>query len=205
MHANKHCNKAVTNHKKNLNPIASEIERSIVHLKQGNIILYPTDTVWGIGCDARNAEAVAKIYHIKERELSKPMLCMVSDLEMLKKYVDVRPEVKTYLRQIKRPTTVIYPEAKRLPSNLLATDGSIAIRVVNDPFCTALIKAFGGPIVSTSANVSKHPNPTSFEEIEKSILERVDYIVNLPAKKKIAPPSRLVRIAEDGTIIILRE
>lgn len=188
----------------NLNPTDSEIERSIAHLKRGNIILYPTDTVWGIGCDARNSEAVAKIYQIKERDVNKPMLCMVSDFDMLKQYVRVRPEVETYLSKTTRPTTVIYPEVNGLPSNLLAIDGSIAIRVVTDSFCTPLIKAFGAPIVSTSANVSNHPNPSSFEEIEDSILERVDYIVNLQTEKKIGPPSRLVRIEEDGSIKILR-
>lgn len=188
-----------------MNSIASEIERSIAYLKRGEVILYPTDTVWGLGCDARNIKAIAKIYRIKERDRNKPMLCMVSDLEMLKQYVKVRPEVAAYLKKTTRPTTVIYPEAKGLPSNLLAADDSIAIRIVNDPFCTPLIKAFGAPIVSTSANRSQHPNPSSFEEIEDSILERVDYIVNLQSKKKIEPPSRLVKIAQDGSIIILRD
>ena len=188
-----------------MNPIASEIKRSIVHLIRGEVILYPTDTVWGLGCDARNTKAINKLYQIKDRDSNKPMLCMVSDLEMLKQYVEVRPEVAAYLKNTNRPTTVIYPEAKGLPSKLLAMDGSIAIRLVKDSFCTPLIKAFGAPIVSTSANKSQHPNPSSFEEIEDSILERVDYIVNLQSEKKLEPPSRLVKIAEDGSIDILRE
>lgn len=188
-----------------MNLIASEIDHSIAHLERGEVILYPTDTVWGLGCDARNSETIKKLYRIKERDSNKPMLCMVSDMEMLKQYVDVRPEVAAYLNNISRPTTVIYPEVKGLPSKLLALDGSIAIRIVNDPFCTPLIKTFGAPIVSTSANKSQHPNPSSFEEIEDSILERVDYIVNLQSEKKLEPPSRLVKIAKDGSINILRE
>ncbi len=189
----------------NLNTIESEIERSIAHLNRGDIILYPTDTVWGIGCDARNSEAIAKIYQVKERDSNKAMLCMVSDLTMLKQYVQVRPEIEAYLMKMERPTTVIYPEAKGLSSKLRALDGSFAIRVVNDPFCTPLIRKFGAPIVSTSANLSKHPNPSSYEEIERSILEGVDYIVNLRTEKNTQAPSRLIRIAEDGSIITLRE
>lgn len=189
----------------NRNDTENEIERSIAHLNRGNVILYPTDTVWGIGCDARNSEAIAKIYQVKERDSNKAMLCMVSDLTMLKQYVQVRPEIEAYLMKMERPTTVIYPEAKGLSSKLKALDGSIAIRVVNDPFCTPLIKEFGAPIVSTSANLSKHPNPSSYEEIERSILEGVDYIVNLRTEKNTQAPSRLIRIAEDGSIITLRE
>lgn len=188
-----------------LNYIESEIERSIAYLNRGDIILYPTDTVWGIGCDARNSEAIEKIYQIKKRESNKAMLCMVSDFAMLKQYVHVHPDIETYLKKIERPTTVIYPEAKGLSPKLKALDGSIAIRVVNDPFCTPLIKKFGAPIVSTSANLSKHPNPSSYEEIEKSILEGVDYIVNLQTEKNTQAPSRLIRINEDGSIISLRE
>lgn len=188
-----------------MNRIQLEIEQSISHLQQGNVILYPTDTVWGLGCDACNPEAISKIYRIKERDLNKPLLCMVSDFEMLKEYVIVRPEVEAYLHKAIRPTTVIYPEAKGFPSELLAADGSIAIRVVKDVFCTPLIQQFGGPIVSTSANISKHANPESYEEIEVSILERVDYIVNLQTEKKAQSPSRLIRITEDGRIIHLRE
>lgn len=185
--------------------IRSEIEQSITHLKQGEIILYPTDTVWGIGCDARNTDAIAKIYRIKKRSSSKPMLCMVSDITMLKQYVQIRPEVEAFLKNQERPTTVIYPEAIGFPPELIAADGSIAIRVVTDSFCTPLIKQFGGPIVSTSANISNHPNPSSYEEIEESILEGVDYIVNLQTEKKMRSPSRLIRITEDGSIISLRE
>lgn len=185
--------------------IELEINKSITQLKQGNVILYPTDTVWGVGCDARNPNAIAKIYRIKERDTSKPMLCMVSDFEMLKQYVQLRPETEAYLKKVDRPTTVIYPETIGLPSELIANNGSIAIRVVMDSFCTALIKKFGGPIVSTSANISNRPNPNSYEEIEDSILERVDYIVNLQTEKKSQSPSRLIRISEDGSIISLRE
>lgn len=185
--------------------VKSEIEKSITHLEQGNVILYPTDTVWGIGCDARNSDAIAKIYGIKGRDSSKPMLCIVSDFEMLKQYVQIPPEIEEYLKKQERPTTVIYPEAKGLPPELIANDGSIAIRVVKDPFCTPLIKQFGGPIVSTSANISNQPNPSSYEKIEDSILERVDYIVNLQTEKKSQPPSRLIQITEDGSIISLRE
>lgn len=188
-----------------MSKIESEIRESISYLKRGEVILYPTDTVWGIGCDAQNPEAIAKVYRIKERAANKPMLCMVSDFEMLRQYVELSPSIEKYLREQKRPTTVIYPSAKGLASTLKAADGSVAIRVVEHAFCTALIEQFGGPIVSTSANLSNLPNPSSYEEIEDSILERVDYIVNLQTEKKSQPPSRLIRISEEGSIISLRE
>lgn len=188
-----------------MSTIKLEIQQSITQLKKGNVILYPTDTVWGLGCDARNPEAIAKIYQIKERDTTKPMLCMVSDFKMLRQYVQVQPEIEEYLKNSLRPTTVIYPEATGFPTELLAKDGSVAIRVVTDSFCTPMIKKFGGPIVSTSANISNHPNPSSYEEIEESILEGVDYIVNLQTEKKSQSPSRLIRISEDGSIISLRD
>ncbi len=182
-----------------------EIENTIAALQSQKVILYPTDTVWGIGCDARNSVAVERIFQIKKRDPHKPMLCIVSDIEMLKQYVEVTPTIESYLKNVERPTTVIYPNAQGLASNLVAKNGSIAIRVVNDLFCTSLVKQFGAPIVSTSANISNHITPMTFEEIEESILEGVDYIVNLQTEKKSQSPSRLIQITEDGSIICLRE
>jgi len=181
------------------------IQQSLYHLSIGNTILYPTDTVWGIGCDALNPSAIDKVYSLKQRDSNKPLLCIVSDIEMLHQYVEVKPEIECMLQEIKRPTTIIYPKAKNLPSNLLARNGSIAIRLVRDPFCTPLIQQFGKPIVSTSANLSEHPTPKTFKEIGQSILERVDYIVNLQTQKKQHRPSRLIQVLENGTIICLRE
>lgn len=182
----------------------TEIQNSLKILQNSGTILYPTDTVWGIGCDARDEKAVEKIYKIKQRASNKALLCIVSDKEMLEEYVELNPTIEKLLSQITRPTTIIYPKAKGLAKNLLAADGSIAIRIVQDSFCKELIKEFGAPIVSSSANISQHNTPSSYKEIEASILEGVDYIVNLQTEKKSQAPSRLIQISSEGEIIILR-
>lgn len=183
----------------------TEIQNSLKALRETGTILYPTDTVWGIGCDARNEKAVEKIYKIKQRASNKALLCIVSDRKMLESYVEIGPEVERILAESTVPTTIIYPKAKALAKNLIAADGSIAIRIVQSEFCKELIREFGAPIVSTSANISKHKTPNSFKEIEASILEGVDYIVNLQTEKKSQAPSRLIQINPEGEIIILRD
>ena len=130
-----------------------EIQKALEVLRNGGIILYPTDTVWGIGCDATNANAVEKIYSIKQRDPNKSMLILCSDIEQLEKYVVSLPQVASDVMQNNsKPTTIIYPEARNLPASLVANDGSIGIRIPNMEFCQALLRTFGKPIVSTYAN-----------------------------------------------------
>ena len=164
------------------------------YLKKGKIILYPTDTVWGVGCDATNFNAVSKIYQLKKREESKSLIVLVSSINMLKKYVFVPKIVIDIIKLSEKPTTIIYNNPKGFAKNTIADDGTIAIRIVQDAFCRKLIKRFGKPIVSTSANISGNETPKSFKEISKPILEGVDYIVNLHKNKMNTKSSTILKI-----------
>ncbi len=182
-----------------------ELTNSIISIQKSKTILYPTDTVWGIGCDATNANSVSKIYKIKNRSESKSLVILVSSLHMLQKYVIVTPSLKKLINTIKDPTTIIYNNPKNLASNVIASDNTVAIRIVKDEFCRKLIKRFGKPIVSTSANISNSPTPKSFQEIEPLILESVDYIVNLHRNRINKKSSRIIKLEVDGTIKVIRE
>ncbi|RKE92368.1 L-threonylcarbamoyladenylate synthase [Ichthyenterobacterium magnum] len=183
-----------------------DITQTLNILSSGKLILYPTDTVWGIGCDATNIDAVKKIYQLKQRENSKALICLVANDAMLKKHI---PEIhNTALDIIKlavKPTTIIYNNPKGLASNLIAKDNSVAIRIPKNEFCLELIRQFGKPIVSTSANISGEPTPKSFKEISKEILKGVDYVVNLPDEKNEAKPSSIIKISNDGNVKVIRE
>ena len=183
------------------------IQAAEEELLLGNIILYPTDTVWGIGCDAMDVNAIKKIYKIKEREESKAMILLVADLDMLNKYVpDIPPAVAEVIEQQEQPTTYVFNQVQNLPDELLADDGSIAIRVVKDEFCHKLIRQVGRPIVSTSANISGEPSPATFSEIQDTIKERVDYVVNWRQQdEQKAKPSRIVRVGTDGSQEVIRK
>ena len=181
------------------------IEETLEHLVNGKTILYPTDTVWGLGCDATNNEAVKEIYKIKNREESKSLIVLVSSLEMLKKYVKVPAQAVQILENTTKPTTIIYSNPKGIASNIVnKEDNTLAIRIVQNDFCEELIDKFGKPIVSTSANVSGNPTPKSFSEIEKAILDSVDYIVNLQQDKVSEKSSTILKI-EGEEIIVIRE
>lgn len=183
-----------------------EINKALLILKQGGLILYPTDTVWGIGCDATNQEAVSKIYKLKERMDSKALICLVADDRMLKKYVKKIPEVALNIIEVtNKPTTIIYDDAQNLASNLIAEDRSIAIRIPDDEFCFQLCRKLNGAIVSTSANISGHPTPNSFKEIQPAILKGVDYVVNLHHEKMCNKPSSIIKISNNGIVKVIRE
>jgi L-threonylcarbamoyladenylate synthase len=156
----------------------SDILNCLETLKKGGLILYPTDTIWGIGCDATNAEAVEKIYSLKKRSDEKSMIVLVAGEKEIVKYV-AQPdlEIFNYLNTVQKPTTVIYQGAIGLADNLVAKDGSIAIRICQDEFCKHLIRRFRKPIVSTSANVSGERFPKNFSEINAGIRTGVDYVV----------------------------
>ncbi len=182
-----------------------EVNKCFDVLKKGGTICYPTDTVWGIGCDATHVEAVEKIYELKQRHESKALICLVSDFKMLNQFVDEVPEVAyDILKYAQKPTTIIYDRPIRIAENLVAEDQSLAIRVVRDPFCKQLIQRLKRPLVSTSANVSGEPTPKSYAEISKLILEGVDYVVNLHRNKKTSSPSTIIKLSNDGTVSVIR-
>lgn len=181
------------------------IQKTIYFIENQKVILYPTDTIWGIGCDATDEKAVQKIYQIKKRSETKSLILLVSDLEMLKKYVQLPKDFSYFLNQQKKPTSVIYENPNGLAINTIASDNTIAIRVVQDDFCKQLIAQFGKPIVSTSANISGEPSPSCFAEISPEIKNSVDFIVPYRQddfQKKTS--SQLVRIGENGEVKILR-
>lgn len=185
-------------------------ERDIVGclktLKAGGLILYPTDTVWGIGCDATNENAVDKIYKLKRRSDEKALIVLVADERDIMQHV-AAPDLSLfdYLDKTTKPTTVVYDGALGFADNIIANDGSIAIRICKEEFCRQLLKRFKKPIVSTSANISGSPPPKIFREISDEIKNGVDHIVQYRQDdEKIAEPSSLIRW-ENGTVTILRK
>ena len=184
----------------------SILQQTLKALIEGKSILYPTDTVWGIGCDATNFEAVAKVYSIKEREESKSLIILVSSPEMLLNYVNAVPQKAIdLLSTSEKPTTIIYKNPKGIAKNCIASDNTIAIRIVQDNFCKDLITKFGKPIVSSSANTSGNDTPKSFSEISTTILDSVDYIVNLQQEKIAIASSRILKITDDNRVVVIRE
>ena len=184
----------------------TEVKRAAEMLQRGGIILYPTDTIWGIGCDATNRESVQKIYLIKRRDDRKSMLVLVNSIDMLKTYIrDFPPQAHNILSEAKKPTTIIYPDARNLAENLLAPDGSIGIRITSDPFCRTLMDETGFPLVSTSANFSGERAPDIFGRIKSGIREQVDYVVNWRQDDPAASsPSAVIKLESDGSIVVLR-
>ncbi len=184
------------------------LQHCLQTLQKGGTILYPTDTVWGIGCDATHAEAVQKVYDLKQRDESKALIILVKDLEMLQNYVEEIPtSVFDILSNTKRPTTIIYPNARNLASNLIAEDGSIAIRIPHHDFCQNLLHLWQKPLVSTSANISGEPTPILFKEISRTIQLKTDYVVPFQTFDIETPtqPSRILKIGEEGEILVIRE
>ncbi len=184
----------------------TEIENCIAVLKKGGLILYPTDTVWGIGCDATNPDAVDKVFKLKQRSDEKSLICLVHDFKMLNEYVENVPEVAyDILKFAKKPTTIIYDNPIRVAENIIAADNSLAIRVAKDEFCKKLIQRFRRPLVSTSANISGEKTPQSYAEIDPLILEGVDYVVNLQHEKKSGKPSAIIKLKNDGSVKVIRQ
>lgn len=172
-------------------------------LNNKKTVLYPTDTVWGLGCDATDETAVKKIYTLKNREETKSLIILVDSITMLEQYVEEIPQkVMEILQNATKPTTIIYNNPKNLAKNTIAQDNTIAIRIPQDDFCKQLIKEFGKPIVSTSANVSGEPTPKCFSEISKAILNNVDYVVNLQQDKVAEKSSTILKIEGDDVIVI---
>lgn len=188
--------------------IEVQLKRAVSVIKEGGVILYPTDTIWGIGCDATNSEAVSKIYKIKHREDSKALVTLVSDLDMLARYVEQIPAIALDLIEVNdAPMTLIYPKAQGLAHNAIASDGSIAIRIPMNNFCRQLCRKARVPIISTSANISEEPSPKNFLSISEEIKGSVDHIVPpfVEEKNSTHKASQIIKVELDGSIKIIRK
>jgi len=175
-------------------------------LEDSGLILYPTDTIWGIGCDATNPEAVEKVFQLKNRDRSKPFVILVDSLKMLKQYVrEVHPRMDTLLSFHTRPLTVVYDQGIGLAPNAIDKSGSAAIRIVRDEFCQQLIKQFNKPLIASSANISNEPFPGNFGEITSDVLRGVDHVVRMRQhEKSLGEPSVLVKVEPNGEFNFLR-
>ena len=181
-----------------------EVENALKVLSEGGIILYPSDTIWGIGCDATNDKAVKKIYELKKRAKSKALIILIAEYANMYKLLDqVSPNAYQYMHKSK-PTTVVFDNIKNISSDILATDGSAAIRLVKDKFCENLILKLGQPLVSTSANLSGGENPKKFGDINMELKENVDYIVNLRREEIMDTPSSIIKLYSNGKINKIR-
>ena len=187
--------------------LKEEINSALAILKAGGIILYPTDTVWGLGCDATNSEAVAKIYALKNRADSKSMIILLDTENKLQSYVQEVPDIAYDLIEYsEKPVTIIYSGVKNLAKNLISEDKTIGIRIPKHDFCQQLIQRFRKPIVSTSANVSGEPNPLNFSKIDQKIIDGVDYVVDLEQESnEIKQPSTIMKLEVDGQFTFIRK
>ena len=184
----------------------NEVKKCIEVLEKEGTILYPTDTIWGIGCDATSERAVEKIYHLKKRLESKSLIILLADMKEISKYVETIPDIaRDLMKNVERPLTIIYPNAQNLAKNVIAEDNSIAIRIVKNEFCKALIREFGKPIVSSSANIAGEMSPMVFKCVSKEILDHVDYVVTLYQDVlQEVKPSRIIKLKENGEFHIIR-
>ena len=184
-----------------------DIKQAADVLKKGGVILYPTDTIWGLGCDASNAEAVKKIYRIKQRDDQKSMLVLLDTADKLLNYVAEVPEIAWDIIEVSnKPLTIVFPGAMNLASNLPAEDGTIGIRITRDEFCCRLIRTLGKPLVSTSANISGKPWPVDFNKIDPEIKNAVDYSVKYRQDDtKPGKPSGIIMLGVNGEVKVIRE
>ena len=181
----------------------TQIINSLTVLKDEGVLLYPTDTIWGLGCDATSDAALERVYKIKQRDTDKSMIVLVSDWEMLKQYVQQVPKnFLEIMQKFSKPTTAIYNKPKNLSQKLIAKDNTIAIRVVQHPFCKNLIQQFGKPITSTSANISGETSPKKYEDISETIKNKVDYIVDWDKDLVCEKSSAIVKIKNDKVLFI---
>lgn len=184
-----------------------DIQKSLKVLQEGGILLYPTDTIWGIGCDATNTQAVGKIYRIKSRTEAKSLIILLDHIDKLATYIKKVPDITgDLLASITNPVTIIYSNARMLAPNVVAPDGTVAIRIVKDDFCAELIRRFGKPIVSTSANISGFDTPVVFSQIADEIKNAVDYTVAYKQDYyNRSKPSTIIRLQDNGMYTIIRD
>lgn len=183
-----------------------DLMKALETLQRGGIILYPTDTIWGLGCDATNEEAVERLFRLKGRPSSKAMISLVDSIGSLRNWVSNIPEVA--LREImvsKRPLTIVYPEVNGISVNLIADDGSAAFRIPQNEFTAELCRRLGHPLVSTSANFAGEPSPSSYDRIPENLKVMVDYTCQTGRGSAEASPSRIIKIEADGSVSVIRE
>jgi L-threonylcarbamoyladenylate synthase len=184
----------------------TEIQKAFEVIQNGGIILYPTDTVWGIGCDATNAEAVAKIYRLKQRAETQSMICLMNGEKMMYNVFTAIPDVAWQIIDLsEKPTTIILDNPRNVAPNLIAADKTLGIRIIKEPFCFKLLERMKKPLVSTSANISGQPTPKSFKEISPEIIKGVDYVVNLHHDKICDKPSTIIKLSLDNQVKIIRK
>lgn len=189
-----------------INNITQEVINALDVINKGGIILYPTDTLWAIGCDATNEEAVKKIYQLKQRQEEKSMIVLVNNERLYYQIFKQIPEVAwDILDCATKPTTLVLDNPIGVAKNLIATDNSLGIRIVNEPFCFKLIERLKKPIVATSANISGLQSAKKIQEIDENILKGVDYIVNLPNEKMTYQPSTIIKLTNDAQVKIIRK
>ena len=186
--------------------LKDEVNKALKIIQDGGIILYPTDTIWGIGCDATNTDAVKKIYELKQRQESKSMIILVDIDNKLQSYISEVPDIAYELIEYaENPLTLVMPGAKNISPALIAEDGSVGIRVTSHPFCQQLIQRLRKPLVSTSANISGQPSPEYFSKIDQGIIDGVDYVVDLDQHStEIKKPSTIMRLAPNGGFEFIR-
>lgn len=189
------------------NEFADDLKKAVDVLIKGGVILYPTDTIWGLGCDATRQDAVERIYSIKKRDDSKSLIVLVNGFGMLERYVRNIPEIAYQLAEVAdKPLTIIYPNGRSLAPGVLGSDGSVGIRICSDGFCNELITRFRKPIISTSANISDAPAPAIFSKIDKVITESADYVVSYRQSDTTRnKPSSIIKVEDDGVIRIIRK
>lgn len=186
--------------------INTEVHNAFEVIKNGGIILYPTDTVWGIGCDASNEEAVKKIYALKQREETKSMIVLMNGDKMMYNVFREIPETAWQILDLsEKPTTLILDSPKNVAKNIVAEDNTLGVRIVKEPFCFKLMERMKKPLVSTSANISGEPTPKSFKEISPEIIKGVDYVVNLHREKICDKPSTIIKLSLDNQVKIIRK
>lgn len=188
-----------------ISDINTEVHNAFEVIKNGGIILYPTDTVWGIGCDATNPEAVKKIYALKKREETKSMIVLMNSDRMMYTVFSQVPEVAWQILDLsEKPTTLILDNPRNVAANIIAEDKTLGVRLVKEPFCFKLMERMKKPLVSTSANISGMPTPNSFKEIDRHILDGVDYVVNLHHDKSASKPSTIIKLGNDLQVKVIR-
>jgi len=186
--------------------INQEIQKAYEVIQKGGIILYPTDTVWGIGCDATNPEAVAKIYKLKQRAETQSMIVLMNGEKMIYNVFKDIPEVAWQIIDLSEdPITLVLDKPRNVAANLIAPDQTLGIRVVKEPFCFKLMEKMKKPLVSTSANISGEPTPKSFKEISPEIIKGVDYVVNLHREKIAGKPSTIIKLTNDSQVKVIRK
>lgn len=186
--------------------LRDEVAKAFKIIQDGGIILYPTDTIWGIGCDATNTEAVKKIYRLKQRDEAKSMIILLDNDNKLQSYIAEVPEIAYDLIEFaENPLTLVMPGAKNISPTLIAGDGSVGVRVTSNEFCQQLIQRMRKPLVSTSANISGKPSPQYFSQIDQEIIDGVDYVVDIDQHSmEIKNPSTIMRLAPNGSFEFLR-